>query len=470
MADIPAPIQELPPIPDNLTVPQFLLDQNHPARPLPPRGGNPWLIDDTTGRRVSQEELRARTYGLANVLFSEYGVRENDVGMLWKRGQIDSECLTRSSIDIQQESYSGANPDYTTDELVYQLEATKATMMFVYPDSLEATRAAAERMHFFLFSALTLVVVPKFNFVGMLASIAKHRITHLTYSRCYPSAAYPTHSLSRLVPPQVVLLCKHPAVKEYDLSSVRYIMVGAAPLTYEVTEQLIKLFPRAHIGQAYGMTETCTAVTMWSTDTKRGPFGSAGQLIPGTVARVEKPDGTLAGLNEAGHLLIKTPSAALCYANNKQATEETFVNGWVRTGDEVKIDEDKVVWVLDRIKEIMKVRGFQVAPAELEGCILDHEDVSDACVVGVPDEYSGELPLAFVVPSEQAAKRIKTMPGAAEEMKASIMKHVASNKVKYKHLTGVEITDAIPKNPSGKLLRRVLRDRAKVLVRVKAKL
>ncbi|KAJ8482505.1 hypothetical protein ONZ45_g14929 [Pleurotus djamor] len=457
MADIPAPIQELPPIPDNLTVPQFLLDQNHPARPLPPRGGNPWLIDDTTGRRVSQEELRARTYGLANVLFSEYGVREDDVVLIFSRNHIDYPVVIWAVHRVGA-IVSGANPDYTTDELVYQLEATKATMMFVYPDALEAARAAAERVGLPLNRVVTF---------GDSTRGAYRCSEELIQSGLKME---PRFKERQLVPPQVVLLCKHPAVKEYDLSSVRYIMVGAAPLTYEVTEQLIKLFPRAHIGQAYGMTETCTAVTMWSTDTKRGPFGSAGQLIPGTVARVEKPDGTLAGLNEAGHLLIKTPSAALCYANNKQATEETFVNGWVRTGDEVKIDEDKVVWVLDRIKEIMKVRGFQVAPAELEGCILDHEDVSDACVVGIPDEYSGELPLAFVVPSEQAAKRIKTMPGTAEEMKASIMKHVASNKVKYKHLTGVELTDAIPKNPSGKLLRRVLRDRAKELVRVKAKL
>lgn len=124
-----------------------------------------------------------------------------------------------------------------------------------------------------------------------------------------------------------------------DVSSVRFIMVGAAPLTYEVTEQLIRIFPDAHIGQAYGnasecvclvfwlttpytmtgMTETCTATTMWPIEHKRGAFGSGGQLMPGIVARVEKQDGTLAGFDEAGHLVIKTPSVTLGYADNKEA-------------------------------------------------------------------------------------------------------------------------------------------------------
>ncbi len=124
-----------------------------------------------------------------------------------------------------------------------------------------------------------------------------------------------------------------------DISSVRFIMVGAAPLTYEVTEQLIRIFPDAHIGQAYGnaikyiylvfllsisftvtgMTETCTATTMWPIEHKRGAFGSGGQLMPGIVARVEKQDGTLAGFDEPGHLVIKTPSVALGYADNESA-------------------------------------------------------------------------------------------------------------------------------------------------------
>jgi len=126
------------------------------------------------------------------------------------------------------------------------------------------------------------------------------------------------------------------------------------------------------------------------------------------------------------------------------------------------------VFVVDRLKEILKVRGFQVAPAELEGCLLDHPDVSDACVVGIPDDYSGELPLAFIALSENALKRAKDQK-ESEKIKESIKKHITDKKVAYKALAGgVVFIDVIPKNPSGKLLRRLLRDKAKELIRVKA--
>jgi len=232
------------------------------------------------------------------------------------------------------------------------------------------------------------------------------------------------------------------------------------------------LFPDAHIGQGYGMTETCTVTSIWSIERKRGFSGGAGKLIPGVTARVVKTDGTLGGYNDIGELVVKAPSNALGYYNNEKATKETFIDGWVRTGDEVKITPDGELWIIDRIKEILKVRGFQVAPAELEGTLLDHPDVSDTCVVGIPDEFSGEIPLAFVVLTVDAAARVKTNPSDLEGIRASILKHVADNKIAYKHLAGgVEFVESIPKTPSGKLLRRVLRERAKELRKApKAKL
>jgi len=200
--------------------------------------------------------------------------------------------------------------------------------------------------------------------------------------------------------------------------------------------------------------------------------GSAGQIISGITARVEKPDGTLAEFDEPGELVVRTPSLALGYVGDPGATNETFVKGWLRTGDEVKMNRKGEIFILDRIKEMLKVRGYQVAPAELEGCILGHPDVSDTCVVGIPDEYSGELPLAFVVLRPDALRRTRDDPDATDVIKRSIIKHVADNKVGYKRLAGgVEFVDAIPKNPSGKLLRRVLRDKARSLRRpVAAKL
>ncbi|KAL6309430.1 phenylacetyl-CoA ligase [Sparassis latifolia] len=305
-------------------------------------------------------------------------------------------------------------------------------------------------MHFHLFYGMSLVVIPKFNFVELLKSVQRHRINYMS-----------------IVPPMVVLLCKHPAVKDYDLTSIRAIMCGAAPLSAELTSLLATVLPRSVISQGYGMTETCTTVTFPQLGQKVGTPGSAGRLLPGVVARVVRADGTPVGYNEPGELVVHSPSCALRYLDNEEATRETFRDGWVHTGDEVMINESKEMFVLDRIKELLKVKGFQVAPAELEGHLLNHPDVTDVCVIGIPDDYSGELPMAFIVPSAPAAERMK-QGGAAEvaKTKAAIMKHVADVKVQYKHLAGgVEFADVIPKNPSGKLLRRFMRDRAREMLK-----
>ncbi|KZS99949.1 amp dependent CoA ligase [Laetiporus sulphureus 93-53] len=303
-------------------------------------------------------------------------------------------------------------------------------------------------MHFGFFYGMPLVVVPKFNFVDMLRSIERHRINML-----------PT------VPPIVVLFCKHPDVKKYDLSSVRVIMCGAAPLSGELSDQLAaEVFQDVQIGQGFGMTETFTIVALPRHDQVIGTPGSAGVLIPGITARVVRPDGSDCAPDEPGQFVLTGPAMALGYWNNEQATKETFVDGWVYTGDEVTINDRAELFVVDRIKELLKVRGFQVAPAELEGFLLTHPDVSDACVVGLPDDYHGDLPLAFVVPSVSALERIKKDPAEGERVKAALIKYVADGKVYYKQLSaGVEFTDVIPRNPSGKLLRRYLRDKAKEL-------
>ncbi|EPQ60488.1 acetyl-CoA synthetase-like protein [Gloeophyllum trabeum ATCC 11539] len=576
MVERRGPVHSMPHIPDDLTLAQFMLDVHHPSRPLRP-DGVPWLIEDTTGRRVGSEEIRARVFGLANGLHSEFNIKEDDVVCLYSPNHVDYPVAIWATHRLGA-VISGANPSYTADELAYQVELVKAKLLIVHPDSLSTAITAASsagipvdrivlfddasqgrhrtvqhlidvgltktpsfverrlapgeakkklaflsfssgttgkpkavaiphyapianviqmavhhkvnveyapwekrrfrpgdvailvlpmyhiyglvvNLHFMLYSAVTTVVIPRFNFENMLKSIVKYRIVHLF-----------------LVPPQIVLLCKHPATKNYDLSHVRFCMAGAAPVSKELTEDLVKILPNADVGQGYGMTETCTVVAMIPTDQKIGVLGSAGQLMPGIVVRVVKEDGSLAKAGELGELVVKSPANALCYLNNPEATAETFIDGWVRTGDEVLVDEQAELFVVDRLKEIMKVRGYQVAPAELEGHLLAHPDVADCCVVGVPDEYSGEVPLAFVVPHVKALDRIKNDPTEAEKVKASIIKHVADHKVNYKHLAGgVEFVDIIPKNPSGKLLRRVLRDKAKALrskspVTIKSKL
>lgn len=304
-------------------------------------------------------------------------------------------------------------------------------------------------LHYLIYSAMTIVITKTFKFETFLRSIARYRITHLM-----------------IVPPQAVLLCKHPATMDHDLSTVHYCMVAAAPMTSELTSQLLSVLPNIHLGQGYGMTETCAAVSMFPTSQKVGTLGSAGQLVSGTVGKVVKTDGSLAKVGEAGELWIQGGQVALGYYENEEASRETFVDGWLRTGDEVIFRDNGDLFVTDRIKELIKVKGFQVAPAELEGHLLSHPDVSDAGVVGIADEYAGEVPLAFIALKPQVAGAIaKDQDGAvARAVRDSIFKHVSDAKSSYKWLTGgIEFIEAIPKNGSGKILRRVLRERAKTL-------
>ncbi|PBK74932.1 acetyl-CoA synthetase-like protein [Armillaria solidipes] len=580
MTEIRTPVR-LPAVPDNLSIPQFFLDgHHHVARPIE-KGGTPWLIEDISGQTMCLEEasaqigctVRSRTSALANGLKHRYciGSFRFSRDVVLKNSPFKDYPIVIWAVHRIGGIISGANPDYTAQELRYQLEISKAVLIITHPDTLNIAVSAAEannggvlldrivllgartqsnptnssyvtlhelvalglskpltyfeskingktklaflsfssgttgkpkavaiphfsvitnviqmavhnrvseeytswenrryrpgdiamcdiyglvlNLHFILFCGMSVVIVPKYNFIGMLDSIIRHRVTHLM-----------------LVPPQAVLLCKHPVVKQYEakLQVVRMIMVAAAPLSREVNQQLFQLFPDAHIGQSYGMTETCTVTSSWPVTRKRGTSGSGGQLLPGVVAKVVKSDGSLANYDEPGELVTWSPSNALRYQNDAQASKDTFIDGWVRTGDEAKVDKNAELWILDRMKEIMKVRGFQVAPAELEGCILDHPDVSDACVVGIPDEYSGEVPLAFVVLTEEARSKVLER---GPQIKDSIIKHVASNKVNYKHLKGgVEFVSAIPKNPSGKLLRRVLRQHARSLRKREAKM
>ncbi|KAH9964240.1 amp dependent CoA ligase [Russula dissimulans] len=314
-------------------------------------------------------------------------------------------------------------------------------------------------VHVMLYSGMTVVIMPKFGWPNFLDSVRRHKITHLL-----------------VAPPIVVLICKHPATKDYEaeLRNIHFCLSGAAPLSSELANQLENVLPNATLGQGYGnpylepswigMTETSTAVSMTSALEKVGKAGSAGVALPGVRFKVVKEDGSLAKLGERGELIVKSPSNSFRYWENAKATAETFLkDGWIRTGDEVEFDAEGNIYIIDRLKELIKVRGFQVAPAELEGHLLSHPDVYDICVVPIPDEFNGELPLAYVVLHPHAAVRAASSTAEAEAIKAEISKYVSDVKVQYKWLKGgVEFIDAIPKNPSGKLLRRVLREKARV--------
>lgn len=281
--------------------------------------------------------------------------------------------------------------------------------------------------HFIFFAGIANLVMSKFRGIeAMIKTILKYRI-----------------SVWWLVPPQVVLFCKDPSVPPYldELRKVgRFSMVGAAPLSDDLSKQFTKIFPQLDWGQGSGMTETCSVTTMFPVG-EPPVMGSAGRLVSNTEAKVVNSEGKEVGYDELGEFWLRGPQVTLGYTNNEEATKETFLpGGWLRSGDEVKISKEGDVFFIDRLKELIKVKGFQVAPAELEGFLLDHPDVSDCGVIAIQDEAAGELPFAFISLSQEARTRVKT-GGKNEEdsIKQSILQFVADNKVRYKHLCGVTL-------------------------------
>ncbi|KAH8927559.1 phenylacetyl-CoA ligase [Atractiella rhizophila] len=300
-------------------------------------------------------------------------------------------------------------------------------------------------LHCNFYNSTPIVIMRQFTLEGMLQAISHHRLSYLF-----------------LVPPQLVLMAKSPLTDKYDLSCAKFVMTGAAPLTDEIALNFKKKFPNVFCGQGYGMTETCTVITY--PHPLRPVSASAGVLVCNITCKVVSSEtGKLCKPYERGELWSKSPSNAINYLGNQKATAETFDDeGFVHTGDEVYFCDEGNLYVTDRIKELIKSKGYQVAPAELEGHLLGHPDVMDAGVIGVHDDYAGEVAKAFVVLTPNAKELASKSIDADEEMKRSIKKHVSDHKTRYKHLDGgVAFVEAIPKNPSGKILRRLLREMQK---------
>jgi acyl-CoA synthetase (AMP-forming)/AMP-acid ligase II len=251
-----------------------------------------------------------------------------------------------------------------------------------------------------------------------------------------------------VVPPVVLALAKHPLVDQYDMSSVVQIFSGAAPLGAELAAEAAARV-KCDVVQGYGMTELSPV----SHGTPEGMFkpGTSGITVPNTEVRVIDPaTGEDLGVGEAGELWVRGPQVMKGYLNNEQATRHTIDDeGWLHTGDVAVVDADHHVSIVDRVKELIKYKGFQVPPAELEALIITHPKVLDVAVIGIPDVEAGELPKAFVVPAPESGL-------TAEELQEFVAEHVSS----YKRIRLVEFVDEIPKSPSGKILRRMLRDRS----------
>ena len=273
----------------------------------------------------------------------------------------------------------------------------------------------------------TCLVMPRFDPDLTLKFIEKYRVSEFF-----------------VVPPALLALSHHPKLKEHDLSSLRFILSGAAPLPAEIAALAAERFGCPMI-QGYGMTETSPLTNCIPLGAARE--GSVGPAVPDTLEKVVDPE-TFEELpvGEVGELLISGPQVMQGYWKNPDATAETIrPDGWLRSGDIARMDEEAYVYIVDRAKEMIKYKGYQVAPAELESLVMEHPAVLDAAVIPKRDFESGEIPKAFVV----------LKPGQ-DAQPDDIMAFVAERVAPYKKLRELEFVASIPKTASGKILRREL--------------
>ncbi|KAJ7982680.1 4-coumarate--CoA ligase like [Quillaja saponaria] len=278
------------------------------------------------------------------------------------------------------------------------------------------------------------LLMQKFEIGALLELIQRHKVT-----------------VAAVVPPLVLALAKSPMVAEFDLSSIKKVLSGAAPLGKELEEALRSRVPHAIFGQGYGMTEAGPVLSMCSGFAKQ-PFrtksGSCGIVVRNAELKVIDPEtGCSLGYNQRGEICIRGSQIMRGYLNDPEATATTIdVEGWLHTGDIGYVDDDDEVFIVDRVKELIKVKGFQVPPAELEALLVSHPSIADAAVISKKDDVAGEVPIAFVVQSN-----------GFDLTEEAVKEFIAKQVVFYKRLHKVYFVHSIPKSPSGKILRKDVR-------------
>ena len=279
----------------------------------------------------------------------------------------------------------------------------------------------------------TVVMMPRFDFAEYLDNLERRRVT-----------------VAHVVPPIVLALAKQPAVEGRDLSSLRLLFSGAAPLGAELTRACSERLGCA-VRQGYGMTESSPAAHITPAEIADAKPGSVGVCVPSTESKiVDVETGEQLGAGAEGEICVRGPQVMKGYLNRPEETAQTIdADGWLHTGDIGYADEDGHFFIVDRAKELIKYKGFQVAPAELEALLLTHPAIADAAVVPVEDEEAGEIPKAFVVLKPGSTLSTDDAPG-------ELMSFVAARVAPHKKIRRVELIDQIPKSPSGKILRRVL--------------
>ena len=292
------------------------------------------------------------------------------------------------------------------------------------------------------------IMLPNFTMDSMLKGIVEFQVPEMI-----------------LVPPILIRMVRDPVVDKYlpDLQRiVKRWSSGSAPTAPEIIELLRQKFPDTGFRQGYGATESTACISCHPPSHYDYKYATTGGILcANTVAKVidlDDPTKEL-GPGQTGEICAKGPQIAMGYLNNPTASAETFQNGFFHTGDVGHLDEEGLFHIEDRIKEMIKVKGQQVPPAELEDLLLGHDLVEDCAVLGIPDTYAGEKPKAYIVPKQGIEP--------SKDLGSNLLKFVKEKKVRYKWIVEIEFIDVVPKSPTGKLLRRVLKakDREKDRVR-----
>ncbi|TAQ86621.1 hypothetical protein B7494_g5056 [Chlorociboria aeruginascens] len=506
--------------PDSIPISQFMLDDSCGRHPLK-SSRNPFTCG-LSGKTFSATDQVDRVGYLARALAKEFEWEPNK-GTEWDKviGIFALNTLDSMTLAYAVHRLSGvvspANAAYSASELTFQLKSSGAKALFTKEPELEALKwekgQGARQTAYLCYSSGTsglpkgvmishrnvisnimqisaheknkrdtrteftevclgllplshiyglvvvaqastyrgdgIIILPKFEFKSYLNTIQKYKIQTLY-----------------LVPPIIIQMTKNQdVVSKYDLSSVNSVFTGAAPLGAQTAQDLLKMYPSWKIRQGYVVTSSIEDDIH---------FGSSGCLLPGYKAKIISLEGhEITGYDQPGELVVQSPSVVLGYLNNDKANKETFLDDtdglgrWMRTGDEALFRKspkgNEHVYIVDRIKELIKVKGLQVAPAELEAHLLAHPSVADCAVIQVPDDAAGEVPKAFVVKASSIG-----LEDNDRLLARDIAKHVEQHKARHKWLKGgVEFVDIIPKSPSGKILRRLLRDREREARRAK---
>ncbi|XP_072930565.1 uncharacterized protein [Epargyreus clarus] len=366
---------------------------------------------------------------------------------------VDTSCLKsvhRSPKDVAILPFSSGTTGFPKGVVLTHQSVVAMNQMILSPGIVAVEEASASYQsvipailpffHIFGFNALMLnlmtfgvklVTMASFKPELFLQSIVKHKVQHLY-----------------VVPPMVVFLGKHPAVKPEHLASIEGIVSGAAPLSETDAAAVLKKNEKIIFRQGYGLTETNGGVSVgYKDDTNHA---AVGHIFPDSevkIADLVTQEALPAG--QEGEIWYRGPNLMKGYYKDEKSTKEVMTDdGWYKTGDIGKFDDKNYLYVTDRLKELIKVKGFQVPPAELETIIRTHPKILDCAVLGIPDPVTGEAPKAFLVP--QAGQTL-----SPEE----IMEYVNSKVVGFKNIKSVQFVDSIPKNPAGKILRKDLKEK-----------